>query len=112
MESSSKKLKGFSVSKAHRAQALLSKKLVKQDMLPDPIRLVAGVDVAYAGEFGIGVATVLDYETLTLREAQTATVVVKFPYVPTLLSFREIPPAIACIRKLKLNLIIIQSMNI
>jgi deoxyribonuclease V len=28
---------------------------------------------------------------------------VKFPYIPTLLSFREIPPTVACIKKLKLQ---------
>ena len=28
---------------------------------------------------------------------------VKFPYIPTLLSFREIPPAVACLKKLKLH---------
>jgi len=28
---------------------------------------------------------------------------VKFPYIPTLLSFREIPPTVACIKKLRLQ---------
>jgi deoxyribonuclease V len=46
---------------------------------------------------------VLDYESLELLESQTATCEVKFPYIPTLLSFREIPPTVACIKKLKLQ---------
>ncbi|HLE75694.1 MAG TPA: endonuclease V [Candidatus Bathyarchaeia archaeon] len=91
----------FSVSKAHKAQTYLSKKIIQEDRLPDKINLVAGVDVAYAGELAIGAVAVLDYESLELLELQTATCRVKFPYIPTLLSFREIPPAVACIRRLK-----------
>jgi deoxyribonuclease V len=59
------------------------------------------VDVAYAGESAIGAAAVLDYASLELVEQQTATCTARFPYVPTLLSFREIPAAVACIKKLK-----------
>jgi deoxyribonuclease V len=103
MEAPSSKLKGFSVAKARKAQTLLAKKIIREDRLPDEIKLVAGVDVAYANGLGIGAAVVLDYETLKLREAQTATVAVKIPYVPTLLSFREMAPAIACLRKLELK---------
>jgi deoxyribonuclease V len=45
----------------------------------------------------------LDYESLELLEAETAEQKAKFPYAPTLLSFRELPVAIACIKKLKLQ---------
>jgi deoxyribonuclease V len=91
----------FSVAKARNAQACLSEKIIQEDRLPEKIRLVAGVDLAYAGESAIGAAAVLDYTTLELVEQQTAKCTVRFPYVPTLLSFREIPAAVACIRKLK-----------
>lgn len=91
----------FSVSKAHKAQLRLSRKVVAEDRLPRKIHRVAGVDVAYAGEFAISAAAVLDYDSLELLERQTATSTVKFPYIPTLLSFREIPPSIACIKKLR-----------
>jgi len=91
----------FSVSKAHKAQVRLSQKIITEDRLPKKIKLVAGVDVAYSDELAIGAVAVLDYESLELLEQQTATCQVKFPYIPTLLSFREIPPAVACIKKLK-----------
>ncbi len=52
---------------------------------------------------GIGAVAVLDYESLELLETQVATCQVKIPYIPTLLSFREIPPAIAAIKKLKVQ---------
>ena len=51
----------------------------------------------------IGAVAVLDYESLKLLETQVATCQVKMPYIPTLLSFREIPPAMAAIKKLKIQ---------
>ena len=71
--------------------------------MPQKIRTVGGVDVSYVGSIGIGAITVLDYESLELLEAQVATCDVKMPYIPTLLSFREIPPAIAAIKRLKVQ---------
>ena len=74
-----------------------------EDKLPRQIKTVAGVDVSYVGNIGVGASTVLDYESLKLLESQVAVCQVKMPYIPTLLSFREIPPAIAAIRKLKIQ---------
>jgi deoxyribonuclease V len=93
----------FSVSKAHKAQSLLSRKVIAEDRLPKKIKLVAGVDVAYTGELAIGAVAVLDFESLELLEQQTATSEAKFPYIPTLLSFREMPAAVACIKKLRVQ---------
>jgi deoxyribonuclease V len=93
----------FSVSKAHKAQSLLSRKVIAEDRLPQKIKRVAGVDVAYIGEWAIGAVAVLDFESLELLEQQTATSEAKFPYIPTLLSFREIPAAVACIKKLRMQ---------
>lgn len=96
-------MRKFSVSRAHKAQLYLSKKIILEDRLPDKINLVAGVDVAYAGELAVGAVAVLDYMSLELLESQTAMCRVKVPYIPTLLSFREIPPTIACVKRLKLQ---------
>jgi deoxyribonuclease V len=95
--------KNFSVKKAHNTQGCLSKKLISEDRLPRKIRMVGGVDVAYVANVGIGVVTVLNYDSLECLEAQVATCEVKMQYIPTLLSFREIPPAVAAIKKLKLQ---------
>jgi deoxyribonuclease V len=91
------------VKKAHKTQHCLSKRIILEDRLPRQIKTVAGVDVSYIGNIGVGASTVLDYESLKLLESQVATCQVKMPYIPTLLSFREIPPAIASIRKLKIQ---------
>ncbi len=93
----------FSVRKAHETQLQLSKRLILEDRLPERIEFVAGVDVAYSHDLSIGSAAVLDYESLTLVESQTAVCKTRVPYVPTLLSFREIPSIILCIRKLRVQ---------
>ena len=91
----------FSVAKARAMQKRLAKQVIREDRLPERIRFVAGVDVAYVGEISIGVATVLDYDSLALVESQVAHVETQFPYIPTLLSFREISPTFAALKKLK-----------
>jgi len=93
----------FSAEKAHEIQLRLSKRIVLEDSLPKEIRFVAGVDVAYTGEKSVGVVVVLDYDSLRLVESQTAFSETRFPYVPTFLSFREIPPAILSIMKLQIK---------
>ncbi len=103
MDTATATIRKFSILKARKVQMCLSKKVISEDRLPEKINLVAGVDIAYADELAIGAAAVLDYESLELLESQTATCRVKLPYIPTLLSFREIPPAVACIRRLKLQ---------
>jgi deoxyribonuclease V len=103
MDTATATIRKFSISKAHKVQTCLSKKIISEDRVPEKINLVAGVDIAYANELAIGAVAVLDYESLELLESQTATCRVKLPYIPTLLSFREIPPAVVCIRRLKLQ---------
>lgn len=93
----------FSVKKAHETQLQLSKRVVFENKLPDKIRLVAGVDIAYTKKSSIGATVVLDYDSLKLVEAQTATCKTQFPYIPTLLSFREVPPAVLSIKKLSVK---------
>jgi len=91
----------FSVERAHAMQLRLSKLVVREDTLPKNVHHVAGVDVAYTAGFSIGAAVVLDYDSLSVVESRKARVRTRFPYIPTLLSFREIPPSFTAIRKLK-----------
>ncbi|XES76802.1 MAG: endonuclease V [Candidatus Bathyarchaeia archaeon] len=91
----------FSIQKARKAQTLMAQKVITQNRLPRKIRFVAGVDVAYAAGLAFGAASVLDYDSLEILETQTVTQHVKFPYIPTLLSFRELPACMSCIKKLK-----------
>ena len=90
----------FSVKKAHEMQLRMSKKLIFEDTLPDIVDYVAGVDVAYLEGTSVAAVAVLDLNTLSQVEFQVAHVKTCFPYIPTLLSFREIPPAYSAIKKL------------
>lgn len=103
MSASFKLIKVFSANKAHKTQQRFSQKIIFEDKLPSKIKTVAGVDVSYVGSIGIGAVAVLDYQSLRLLETQVATCQIKIPYIPTLLSFREVPPAIAAIKKLKVQ---------
>ena len=93
----------FSTRRAHETQRRLSKQIIFKDTIPKKIRWIGGIDVAYSGEVSIGAVAVLDFDNLKLEESQTATCPTRFPYVPTMLSFREIPPAVNCIGKLHIQ---------
>jgi len=93
----------FSIEKAHETQLRLSEQIVLKDMLPKKIRFVAGVDVAYVKDLSIGAVAVLDYNSLKLVESQMTLCKARFPYVPTLLSFREMPSTVLSIKKLRLQ---------
>ncbi len=84
-------------------QRRLSKKLLFEDTLPETLNYVAGVDIAYLEGMSVGAVALLDGSTLSLVEFHVAHVKTRFPYIPTLLSIREIPPAYSAIRKLHIK---------
>jgi len=94
---------GFSLEKARRMQVSLSRRIIREDCLPDSVRYVAGVDVAYTKKYSISAAAVFDYSSMKLTERKTSQQITKFPYIPTFLSFRELPPAVSAIEKLKIK---------
>jgi deoxyribonuclease V len=69
-----------------------------------PLHRVAGVDVAFPrrgrGREARAAVAVLDFPSLAPVETITAAVPVSFPYVPGLLSFREIPAILAALERL------------
>lgn len=67
-----------------------------------PPRLVAGADLAYSRMGGtvVGAVSVLSFPALALVEEASAVRPVTFPYVPGLLSFREVPAIAAAFAKL------------
>lgn len=80
--------------------------LLKPDL--DRPRLVAGVDVSvtkgpWREAISRAAVVVFDYETLEPLEVATAEMAAPFPYVPGLLSFREVPVLLAALKKLKLE---------
>jgi deoxyribonuclease V len=93
----------FSVKKAHAMQRRLSKKLVFEDTLPETVDYVTGVDVAYREGTSVGAVVALKLPSLSHVESRVAHIRTVFPYIPTLLSFREIPPAYSAAEKLQVE---------
>ncbi|MFH1022155.1 MAG: deoxyribonuclease V [Planctomycetota bacterium] len=65
------------------------------------IRTIAGVDVSVKDNRARAAIVVLSFPDLAPAETATAETSVKFPYVPGLLSFREIPVILRAWRRLR-----------
>jgi len=67
------------------------------------VRLVGGVDISVpkSGDVARGAVVILSYPELRLVESQIVEKEIKFPYMPGLLSFREVPIILATCEKLK-----------
>lgn len=59
--------------------------------VPTPIHHVAGVDVGIIGDRARAAVAVLTFPSLELVDSALAEMPASFPYVPGLLSFREVP---------------------
>ena len=83
---------------ARALQGELSARVERRDRV-GKIRCVAGVDVGFrdSGRTTCAAVAVLDARSLETVATSTATVPTAFPYVPGLLSFREIPAVLAAL---------------
>jgi deoxyribonuclease V len=74
--------------------------------LGSSVHVVAGVDNAYVrqpdgGTLGVGVAVGLSFPELEPLDWSVTTMPVRFPYVPGLLAFREVPVMLAALARLR-----------
>ncbi len=76
--------------------------MISEDRL-DSVQYVAGVDVGFeaGGKITRAAVAVLRYPDLNLSGRCIARLPTSFPYVPGLLSFREIPAVLAALEKLE-----------
>jgi deoxyribonuclease V len=84
-------------------QRLLAGRVVLKDCLPNPVRSVAGVDVSYEkhGDLFFAGVVVLSLPDFKVIEEASASSRVSFPYIPGLLSFRELPVVLDAFRRLR-----------
>lgn len=69
------------------------------------IHTVAGLDVGFedGGQTSRAAVVVLDFPTLAVREKQLVRQPTRLPYIPGLLSFREVPALLAALQKLTIQ---------
>lgn len=86
---------------ARAVQERLRHLVITQDSLGEPKR-IAGIDVGFpgGGEVARAAVVVLSFPELQLLEQSLAEVPTRFPYLPGLLSFREVPAILAALDQL------------
>ncbi len=91
-----------SPAEAGRIQDRLRTEVIDRDVFQG-VRLVAGIDVAYEeeGKIACAAVAVLDFAGLELVESTLARRRTSFPYIPGLLSFREIPAVLDALLSLR-----------
>jgi deoxyribonuclease V len=82
-------------------QQALRAEVVREDRLA-PVGHVAGVDVGLPGDQARAAVAVLRFPDLSLADFAMAYRPVSFPYIPGLLSFREVPTVLDALGKLKI----------
>ena len=93
---------GVSPSEARRLQEELSSRVVQGPALAlSDVGHVAGADVSTQGEMAYATVVVLEFPGLSLVEVQGYEAPLGFPYVPGLLSFRELPPVVGALEKIE-----------
>lgn len=87
---------------AREIQQQLRTQVVSADEL-GPVRFVAGIDVAFEDDNSVARAAVavLRFPELELCESAVVRHPADFPYIPSLLSFREAPAALEALRTLR-----------
>lgn len=93
------------VEEAIAVQKMLHTQVITRDDLPEPVRYVAGVDVGFEKEGTVtrAAVVVLSFPDLKPVEDVLTRRPTSFPYVPGLLSFREMPALLDALAQLRIT---------
>lgn len=86
------------IEEMHCIQRELATKVILEDNYKRPITSIAGIDLAFLDDIAFIACVTVDYTTLETKTVKTSTARLNFPYIPTLLFFREGPPIIDIIK--------------
>jgi deoxyribonuclease V len=88
---------------ARALQAELAQRVMLRDDFAKPLRTIAGFDVGFEDDGAItrAAAILLDADTLEILDQQVARLPTRMPYIPGLLSFRELPALLEALAMLK-----------
>lgn len=94
----------LSTSEAIELQRQLSAKISQNSFVTIP-RFIAGVDISVdkTENLATGTVVVLSYPELEVVETSAVKGILDFPYIPGLLSFRELPLTLAAFERLSIN---------
>jgi deoxyribonuclease V len=89
----------------HEAKIIQDKlrKRVKIQPLKKEVRIIAGVDASFISDRIIAVVSNYEYPEMKYIEDTYFIGMVKFPYIPGMLSFREGPAIVSAIKKLSIE---------
>jgi len=92
----------LSPAEARALQLELREQVCTEDRLGQ-VRRVAGIDVGFedGGRVTRAAVTLLDFPSLTLLERALVRLPTRFPYVPGLLSFRELPGVLEALARIE-----------
>ena len=91
-----------SIASARALQMRLAAQVLLKDDFASPLRIIAGFDVGFeeGGEITRAAAVLLDADSDEVLHARIARVPTSMPYVPGLLSFRELPALLEALAQL------------
>jgi deoxyribonuclease V len=75
-------------------------KLIVERPLPAPPGLIAGCDVHLRGDLARATVVVLRFPEMEVVETVHGEIAIDFPYIPGLLSWRELPPLLTALQRL------------
>ncbi|MDQ1281301.1 MAG: deoxyribonuclease [Thermoproteota archaeon] len=84
-----------------KIQIALSLEIVNEDLFKKPLTKISGVDLAFTRQEAIIASVIVSYPSLDDLEVKTLVTELNFPYVPTLLCFREGPAIVKMINSLR-----------
>ena len=85
---------------AREIQNRLRREVIAADRF-GTINTVAGVDIGLKKDIALASVVVLSFPELQVVDSEVAACAVRFPYIPGLLSFREIPPLLTAFDRLQ-----------
>lgn len=76
--------------------------LVSEAEIPSSIKTIGGIEIAHSrfSDMLVAAVSVVSFPDLTLVEEATAEFQTKFPFIPGLLSFREVPTVLTALERL------------
>ena len=100
----------YPLRKFRKIQETARKRLMLEDDFSEA-SVIAGSDVAYSGELAYGALAIFDIKTGKLLDVLTNRIKVRFPYIPTYLTFREAEVISELVKECNKDMILVHDGN-